>query len=424
MVNNKELKETEIGYIPVEWEVKKQSEVSTFYNGRAYKQTEFTEKGTPVIRIQNLTGGSNYVYSDLQLPENKYVDSGDLIYAWSATFGPHLWKGLKSIYHYHIWKIKCDETVINKLFYYYRLHFISNETTSQKNGAVFAHLTKSFMENYKIALPPLAEQYKIADILTTVDNTISKTEAIIKQTEKVKKGLMQQLLTKGIGHTKFKQTEIGEIPEEWEVTSFKNLFSIRHGYAFKSEFFSEQGNYVLLTPGNFEPNGGLKLKGAKEKYYIGEYPEDYLLKSGDLLVVMTDLTQDCNILGSPAFVPNDNKFLHNQRLGKLININKQLITLDYVYLFFNSKKYRDHLKSTSTGTTVRHTSPSKVLEVSIPLPSIFEQMNIVKIVKSIENKLKVEKEKLSNLSNLKQGLMQFLLTGKVRVKVNEQQEVI
>ncbi len=81
------------------------------------------------------------------------------------------------------------------------------------------------------------------------------------------------------------------------------FFRIKHGYAFKGEFFSDSGPYVVLTPGNFEQKGGIKLKGAKEKYYTSDFPSEFLLRRGDLLIVMTDLTQDAPILGSPAFVP-------------------------------------------------------------------------------------------------------------------------
>ncbi|MCT8744461.1 restriction endonuclease subunit S, partial [Glaesserella parasuis] len=91
------------------WKEYKLGEIATFYNGRAYKNTEFKVSGTPIVRIQNLTGEGKIVYSDLNLDENKYIDYGDLIYAWSATFGPYIWKGEKSIYHYHIWKIICNE---------------------------------------------------------------------------------------------------------------------------------------------------------------------------------------------------------------------------------------------------------------------------------------------------------------------------
>ncbi|MEH6948311.1 restriction endonuclease subunit S [Bacillus sp. JJ634] len=194
-IGHTEFKQTELGEIPVSWKIYQQGEIATFYNGRAYKQAEFKNEGTPIVRIQNLTGEREPVYSDLLLEENKYIDNGDLIYAWSATFGPYIWRGAKSIYHYHIWKVEVKEGCLDKLFFYYRLDHISNEMNSQKNGSAFAHLTKGSMESYKISLPPLKEQQKIAEILSTVDNQIESYEQEKEKYTELKKGLMQQLLT-------------------------------------------------------------------------------------------------------------------------------------------------------------------------------------------------------------------------------------
>lgn len=314
---------------------------------------------------------------------------------------------------------------LNYYYQYFKSDIFQNELLLLQSGSTGSRMRVTPRNTLNILLPTptLEEQTKIASILCSVDDAIEKTEVIIKQTEKVKNGLMQQLLTIGIGHSQFKKTEIGEIPAPWTVTKFKELFELKHGYAFKSEYFSDEGNYILLTPGNFHPVGGLKLKGEKEKYYIGDIPKDYLLSKDDLLVVMTDLTQDCNILGSPAFVNEDNKFLHNQRLGKVERLNEAKVIKEFLYILFNSRWYRNYLKSTATGTTVRHTSPNKIYEVKVPLPTIEEQLKIVAVLKSVEEKITVEKEKCSNLRVLKKGLMQDLLTGKVRVKVDETEVV-
>ncbi|MFA4652271.1 restriction endonuclease subunit S [Escherichia coli] len=102
-------KPSELGEIPVDWEVVTLGTASSFINGRAYSLHEWENSGTPVIRLQNLTGrGDEYYYSNLQLPEKQYCKYGDLLFMWSATFGPVIWRGPKAIYHYHIWKIACE----------------------------------------------------------------------------------------------------------------------------------------------------------------------------------------------------------------------------------------------------------------------------------------------------------------------------
>ena len=105
-----------------EWEERKLGEVCRFVNGRAYKQTEWEKEGTPVIRLQNLTGsGKEYYYSNLNLPDHQYCYNNDLLYMWSATFGPVFWQGEKAIFHYHIWKIEVNPQLLDKKYMYFLL---------------------------------------------------------------------------------------------------------------------------------------------------------------------------------------------------------------------------------------------------------------------------------------------------------------
>ncbi|HEY9877398.1 MAG TPA: restriction endonuclease subunit S [Leptolyngbyaceae cyanobacterium] len=143
---------SELGDIPAGWRVGKIRDITAVINGRAYKQTEFREEGTPIVRIQNLTGKGQTVYSDLALDENKYISKGDLIYAWSATFGPYIWRGVKSIYHYHIWKLNCFNLVF-KYYLYIHLKKVSDRVQGQGTGSIFTHITKELMENQELYIP-------------------------------------------------------------------------------------------------------------------------------------------------------------------------------------------------------------------------------------------------------------------------------
>ena len=135
-----------------------------FINGRAYSQNELLDAGTPVIRIQNLNGGDRWYYSNLNLPENKYCDYGDLLFAWSASFGPYIWNGKKSIYHYHIWKIETTKK-IDKTFAFYLLQSITQKIRNASHGASMLHMTKSGIEAWKIKWPSLAYQMKFVDFI-------------------------------------------------------------------------------------------------------------------------------------------------------------------------------------------------------------------------------------------------------------------
>ena len=114
----------------------------------------------------------------------------------------------------------------------------------------------------------------------------------------------------------------------WHDIMLGDLIEIKHGFAFKGEFFSDEGHYILLTPGNCHASGGLKLKGTREKFYIGDFPKEYLLSAGDLLVVMTDLVNNAPILGGALIIPEDERFLHNQRMGFITQVSGFIYTVN------------------------------------------------------------------------------------------------
>ena len=150
-------------------------EIAQVINGRAYSQPELLSEGKyPVLRVGNFFTNNSWYYSNLELEENKYCDNGDLLYAWSASFGPKLWNGNKVIYHYHIWKIDCSK-IIDKKFLYYWLQSedMANQAFSIKHGATMAHLTKEKMEKLMVPIPPLSEQERIVGILDKFDALVN-----------------------------------------------------------------------------------------------------------------------------------------------------------------------------------------------------------------------------------------------------------
>lgn len=154
----------------------------------------------------------------------------------------------------------------------------------------------------------------------------------------------------------------------WDAIQLGDVMDVKHGYAFKSEFFSDTGEYIMLSPGNCQEAGGLKLKGDKEKYYVGEFPQEYLLNEGDMLVVMTDLINTAPILGGAFIIPEDNRFLHNQRLGLVQITDEQRIDKSFLYYLFNTHNYRAQVRGSASGATVRHTSPSRIKECTVLVP--------------------------------------------------------
>ena len=180
--------------------------VLTLINGRAYKKPEMLDAGTPILRIQNLNGGENWFYSDLDLPEDKYCEKGDLLYAWSATFGPY-WSRWdhKLVFHYHIWKILPSEA-IDKRFAYYELLRITEDLKASAHGVAMPHITKSGMESWSITLPSLAEQKAIADKLDTLLAQVENTKARLERIPQILKRFRQSVLAAAVS---------GRLTEEW-----------------------------------------------------------------------------------------------------------------------------------------------------------------------------------------------------------------
>ena len=174
---------------PKGWEVKKLGEVSELLNGRAYSKEELLDKGKyRVLRVGNFFTNDSWYYSNLELPDNKYCDKGDLLFAWSASFGARIWDGEKVIYHYHIWKVMYDEAYLNKIFYCHLLNHMMDLLKNDTHGIGMVHLTKVGMEQYGIPLPPLSLQQAFAEKVQAIEEqkrlinqSIAEFESLLAQ---------------------------------------------------------------------------------------------------------------------------------------------------------------------------------------------------------------------------------------------------
>ncbi|EMI4253677.1 restriction endonuclease subunit S, partial [Vibrio vulnificus] len=175
--------------------------------------------------------------------------------------------------------------------------------------------------------------------------------------------------------------------ENEKKTKLAELITIKHGYAFKgSSMVDYATNEVLVTPGNFAIGGG--FKSSKLKYHSGVIPDGYILEPGQLVVTMTDLSKESDTLGYSALVPDDDyTYLHNQRIG-LVKIKDETV-LDKLYLYFlmRSPSYRHEVLASSTGTSVKHSSPSKILNFEFVLPNINIQRKVAGYLYSLELKI-------------------------------------
>lgn len=183
----------------------------------------------------------------------------------------------------------------------------------------------------------------------------------------------------------------------WSKTTFQGKIHIKHGFAFKGEYFVEEGKYLVLTPGNFNESGGFRIREGKEKYYRGEFPIGYIHNKGDLIVAMTE--QGEGLLGSAALIPESDAFLHNQRIGLITLIDPE-INKTFLYYIFNSSVVRQQIRNSSSGTKVRHTSPERMYQVKINLPGLKIQKKIASILSAYDDLIENNKRRIAILENM------------------------
>lgn len=179
---------------PFEWQKNTLETNATLLNGRAYSQDELLDSGKyPVLRVGNFFSNRGWYYSDLELEEDKYCDNGDLLYAWSASFGPQIWHGGKVIYHYHIWKVLVGNAY-NKLFLCKLLEYTTESLMGETHGIAMLHLTKSGMEKTEFIVPPLALQEQFATFVTQTDKSKYRQEKCIEFFQCLEKSIRQEWL--------------------------------------------------------------------------------------------------------------------------------------------------------------------------------------------------------------------------------------
>lgn len=380
--------------------------------GYAFSSKNFNEEeGIPLIRIRDLETHNPKTLYKGDYDGRYIINKLDVLVGMDGEFNITRWKGPKSLLNQRVAKISSKKPdLLIKEFIYYRLESELKKIEALTPATTVKHLSKKDIEELELLIPPVQEQKKIISILSSVDEAIEKTEAIIKQTEEVKKGLMQQLLTKGIGHTRFKKTEIGKVPEIWDVKKVEEMGTVGTGGTPKRD---EPKNYSGSIPWikTTEIKYNLIMKSEE---YITEYAlgnsSAKLYPVGTVLLAMygQGVTRGrCAILGIDAAT--------NQACAAIVT-NQEMINK---FLYYVLELNYENLRNLGHGSNQSNLNTRFVKSFLVPVPPIHEQENIIKIISSVESKLMIEIRNLEELKKIKIGLMQSLLTGKVRVKVDE-----
>ena len=324
------------------------------------------------------------------------------------------------IYTNFVRKIKIMESCVhNRFFFYYwswlyqrgRTAIHENRTVNIRNFQL-----NNFLLSEQIPLPPLPEQKKIAEILRTVDGAIEKVDETIERTERLKKGLMQELLTKGIGHREFKDTEIGRIPKEWDVVKLGEIARVVTGTtpSTKKMDYWIPPEVVWVTPADLS-KVMFSVSDSERKVSKKAIKECNLNILPEGSVIMSTRAP----VGYIALVGASLVF--NQGCKGLI-LNEQRVRGEFLVYYLRTMVKK--LQSLSGGSTFKELSKDSLEKVSLPLPPLHEQKQITEILMTVDNKLELLREKKKILEQLKKGLMNDLLTGRRRVKVEPPKETL
>lgn len=391
-------KNTKIGMIPKEWGLTTLDEVAEINKETVdptkslsdkkflYIDIDSVENGTGVIRdAKEIFGKNAPSRARRMIHHNDVLMSTVRPYLKAFTIVP---KELDNqICSTGFAVLTCKEKIL-PLYLLYSI--FSKSVIDQCNrmmvGGQYPALSSSQVEKLKLSLPPLPEQQKIAEILSTADEAIQKVDEAIEKTERLKKGLLQELLTKGIGHKEFKETEIGRIPKEWEVENLSEVCSLEYGKGL-TESQRESGKYPV-----FGSNG------------IVGYHSGFLIKGPGIVVGRK------GTIGAINWSDNDFWPIDTTYFVKLKDKEINLKWFYYRLILLNLSRL-----NTATGTPGlnRDLAYSQLL----PLPPLPEQQKISEILSTVDKRLKLLREKKERFERVKRGLMDNLLTGKKRVKL-------
>ena len=403
--------------IPESWKWVRLTEFATLYNGRAYKQNELLSTGKyPVLRVGNLFTSNQWYYSNLELEAEKYCDVGDLLYSWSASFGPHIWKGGKTIYHYHIWKIEYSQ-YIDRSYLFYMLLADTEQIKRSGHGLAMIHVTKAGMEKRPFPLPPLAEQKrivaKIEELLPYIDRyeqAWSKLEQFNSRfPEDMKKSLLQYAIQgklveqrpeEGTAEELFakiqeeKQWLIAEkkikkekplpeitedekpfdIPESWKWVYLIDLVEEKpsNGYSPKGVTYSTEIRNLTLTA----TTSG-KFKDDAFKYV--DIPEKdaskYWLRNNDLLIQRSNSRE---LVGTSCiYTGADNAYIYPDLMMRMRVLNG--VDVQYIDYVLKSPMTRNYYMASASGTSesMPKINQKTVSFTLVPLPPFAEQKRIV-----------------------------------------------
>jgi type I restriction enzyme, S subunit len=373
---------TDAGNIPIEWRVLQLRDVCTLINGRGFKPYEWRDaaSGLPIIRIQNLNGSDDFNYYDGAFHPKILVEDGQLLFAWSGSrgtsFGPHIWHGSRGVLNYHTWKVVPNDRYVDACFLLHALRHLTAYIEEKAHGAsALVHTQKWEMEGLHLALPPLPEQRAIAAALSDVDALIGALDAAVAKKRAIKLAAMQQLLTG--------KTRLPGFRGEWVTQRIGDVLTVRHGRS-QRDMAVPHGRYPILASGG----------------EIGR-TDTPLYEKPSVLIGRKGTIDDPQFASSP-FWTVDTLFYTEITEGTCAKF------MFYKFCIIPWRNYNE-------ASGVPSLNARTIEGIDVILPQEPEQTAIADVLSDMDAEIAALEQRRDKTRAIKQGMMQALLTGRVRL---------
>lgn len=378
--------------------------------------------GIPLIATNCIKNDSLYpVFENIRYVSKETYDTwfrdhpkpGDMLFVLKGSPGRVCWTPdpINFCIAQDMLAIRANENIVNSkfLFALLRTQEVQQLIENLHVGSLIPHFKKGDFDQLILTIPDDKEfQKQIGDIYFNLCNKVEINRQVNRTLEQMAKGLFEKYFIDDI--------DPKNLPEGWKAARLSEEIEVKHGYAYSGKDFSdEETSDILLTPGNFRIGGGFNYN--KFKYFKAESPKEYILHAEDLVITMTDLSKDGDTLGYSALVPtiSNKRLLHNQRIGKVIFKNNPKLKF-YLYWLMRTSDYRAFIVGSATGTTVKHTSPTRICEYQSIIPSHEALLKFEKDVQpfhqmEISNNIEIEA-----ISKLRDSLLPKLMNGEIKIK--------
>jgi type I restriction enzyme, S subunit len=382
-------------------------------NGFGFKPFHWKETGIPIIRIQNLNDeDASFDYIQHSVENRYFVNNGDLLFAWSGSrgtsFGPFIWKKGLAVLNQHIFNVKLKNKDSSKRFAYWWLKYLVGEIEQQAHGSAgLVHITRKQLEKFRFPIIEIRIQRKIAKILTTVDNLIEKTEALIAKYQSIKQGMMHDLFTRGVDSNGKLRPQQSEVMSDWETVRIDQVGKIVTGSTPSPAIVQYwDGEVPFITPTDI--NESVYVCNTERRLTKLGTSFSRLIPANSVMVVCIGST-----IGKTACPLVES--VTNQQINTVIPCD----LTNPRFLYYTLLRLADSIKQIAGVTAIPIINKTAFSLIEFKLPPLPQQRKIAEILSKQDQLIEDHEKELMKYKQLKTALMQDLLTGKVQVTPDE-----